>query len=662
MMIMTENSDDNTLEKKVTAIEDPGEGRKEAEEKLRHLNAVLRAVRRVNQLIAKERDPASLIRGACKSLTETLGYYNAWIALMKPDGTEVEMTAAAGFKKEFAAMEKDLRQAIFPACVRRILPHDTLVVTKDPPADCPDCPLAGNYGGRAGLTRRLSHENRMLGVISVSVPGDFAFDAEEQALFNELADDLAHALGKIEADEQVLLLNRIINTLPQPMSFISDDYRYRAVNDYYAELFKMEKTRIIGRKIDELLGEDIFLSEVKPHLDRCLSGETVGYEVEVDFPGKGMRWMMMQYLPYRTATDRVSGVVSCGIDITDRKKSEQALKESEKIFESTVSLAPVGIAIVDHNGNLTRCNKALAEMIGYSPAELAGVNFAEFTHPGDLEKEQRLIDSLWKEKKSEYHMEKRYIHRDGHPVWVEVAASLFKKEGLEFGFAFVQDITERKRHENALKSSLKEKEILIRELYHRTKNNMMVIMSMLDLQSQNIEDEQVLRIFREMNARIKSMALVHEKLYQSGDLSRIDLREYFTDLVTISAETYKAGDMVALALDMESVFVSIDSAVPCGLIVNELISNSFKHGFRAEQKGEIRIRLRQAKENIEISVQDNGIGLPAEFDLRKTDSFGLKSAAALAEHQLQGSFDIDPDSAGVLFRIRFREHEDKIRV
>ncbi len=224
-----------------------------------------------------------------------------------------------------------------------------------------------------------------------------------------------------------------------------------------------------------------------------------------------------------------------------------------------------------------------------------------------------------------------------------------------------RDAAEREKAEAALKSSLKEKEILLRELYHRTKNNMMVIMSMLDIQTRNITDENVLQIFRETNARIKSMALVHEKLYQGQDLSRVDLKEYFTDLVSILKQSYGVGNAVGITSDMTSLRVSIDSAVPCGLIVNELISNAFKHAFPGGRTGEIRVTLREHDEKIEFGVSDNGIGLPRGFDWRSTGSYGLQSAVSLAEHQLGGRFMVDT-ADGVAVTVRFHEPEDKIRV
>ena len=215
---------------------------------------------------------------------------------------------------------------------------------------------------------------------------------------------------------------------------------------------------------------------------------------------------------------------------------------------------------------------------------------------------------------------------------------------------------ERKQAEEQIKSSLKEKEVLIRELYHRTKNNMQVIISMLHLQSRSIEDNNVLQIFGEMENRIKTMALVHEKLYQTKDLSRVDLKEYFNDLLSLLVRSYKElSGGITINTVMDSVSVTIDYAIPCGLIINEIISNCFKHAFSESKKGEIRIGLKsQTDGEIEIRVFDDGVGMPEGFDYREASSLGIQTIVALTEHQLNGKLDLNTDK-GTEFQIRFKD-------
>ena len=210
--------------------------------------------------------------------------------------------------------------------------------------------------------------------------------------------------------------------------------------------------------------------------------------------------------------------------------------------------------------------------------------------------------------------------------------------------------------EEQIKTSLKEKETLLRELYHRTKNNMQVIVSMINLQAQYIEDKNSLKIFEETTNKINSMALVHEKLYQTKDLSRINLKEYFNDLIELLKDSYmEMSEKVIIKKDLNEVMVTIDAAIPCGLIMNELISNIFKHAFPENKKGEIKISLKITEdEEIEIVIVDNGKGFPPGLDYKNTNTLGLQTAVALAEQQLLGSFEYARDK-GTQFKILFRD-------
>ncbi|MEE8389852.1 MAG: histidine kinase dimerization/phosphoacceptor domain -containing protein [Anaerolineae bacterium] len=219
-----------------------------------------------------------------------------------------------------------------------------------------------------------------------------------------------------------------------------------------------------------------------------------------------------------------------------------------------------------------------------------------------------------------------------------------------------REIIERKRAEEQIKASLLEKEVLLQELYHRTKNNMQVISSMLALQAAYTQDERVIRIFQDTENRIRAMALVHQKLVQSADLSSIDLSEYIRDLVDLLRASHGVYlDRIDVVLDVESISVLMDIAVPCGLMLNELISNSFEHAFAKDVRGEIRIRFHRAKTGeIELEVSDNGVGVPEGFDFRNSDTLGLQSVFAIGEHQLGGKVTFE-SCDGITCQIRFKD-------
>ena len=225
-----------------------------------------------------------------------------------------------------------------------------------------------------------------------------------------------------------------------------------------------------------------------------------------------------------------------------------------------------------------------------------------------------------------------------------------------------QEIAERKRVEEQIKASLKEREVLLHELHHRTETSMNVICLMLKLQSSSIFDEQLLQIFRDLDTRIRVMALVHHKLYQAEDLSRIDLKEYFHDLALLLYKNYKAdADKISLKSRLESVFVSIDTAILCGLLLNELVSNCLKHAFPDGKTGEIRLALRVIKTGeIELRVGDNGVGLPKRFDSKRGGLLGLQLVRSIKESQLKGTVTLNRElKQGTEWIIRFKEPEPK---
>lgn len=217
--------------------------------------------------------------------------------------------------------------------------------------------------------------------------------------------------------------------------------------------------------------------------------------------------------------------------------------------------------------------------------------------------------------------------------------------------------------EQQLKKALEEKETLLYELYHRTENNMGVICALLDLQAGYLSDKAQVTAFTDIKNRIHSMALVHQKLYQAQDLSRINLKEYITELAQLLMESYQISmGRICLVLDAEDVTVLIDTAVPCGLILNELISNVLKHAFPGNRDGEIRIRLQKiSAHEILLEVSDNGVGVPASFDFKKNIGFGLRNIFIICEKQLRGSVAFS-NVRGVTCRMQFRDDLYTLRV
>lgn len=341
---------------------------------------------------------------------------------------------------------------------------------------------------------------------------------------------------------------------------------------------------------------------------------------------------------------------------TSRKRADEALRESERKYHALVELSPVGIFYTDVEGDCTYINERWQEIAGLTLEEALGKGWVQSLHPDDRNR----ISAEWYQAVRErrpYKSEYRFLNRDGTTTWVLGQAIIERthSEGVARYIWTITDITERKHTEEQLRESLNEKEILLREIHHRVKNNMQIISSLLMLQEELSEDEKVIEMLKDSQNRITSMALIHEKLYRSENLSKIDLKEYIDDLVSGLFQSYGISeDKVALNINAENVLLGIDSAIPCGLIINELVSNSLKHAFPGDESGEINIFIRSTDEvMIELLIGDNGIGIPKDLDFRKTESLGLRIVNVLVENQLHGEIILNRDK-GTEFKIKFR--------
>jgi len=322
------------------------------------------------------------------------------------------------------------------------------------------------------------------------------------------------------------------------------------------------------------------------------------------------------------------------------------------LFRTLVDNAPDALEVFDPaTQNILDMNETACLTLGYSRDELLGMNLTDFDPTITAESFQRIAGEIAKSGLAAF--ESVHKRKDGSTFPVEVTSRLIQLDQT-YLIAVARDITERKRNEAIILASLAEKEALLREIHHRVKNNMQVVISLLNLEAGKIADPDVVRMLRDGQRRIEVMALVHEKLHQSHDLSQVDAKTYIEDLAHSAFHAQERRDAkVRLVLDIEPVGLGLDAATPCGLIVNELISNALKHAFPGDNAGEIRVALHAVDNgDIELMVSDDGIGMPAEFDWRGSQTLGLRLVRNLVERQLQGRLDVDR-THGTTWRIVF---------
>jgi PAS domain S-box-containing protein len=315
-------------------------------------------------------------------------------------------------------------------------------------------------------------------------------------------------------------------------------------------------------------------------------------------------------------------------ELWQRRAVEKVLRESEERFRGSFDNAPIGMALVSPLGRWLKVNRALCDMLGYGGEELLKLDFQSITHAEDLNTDLENVQQMLSGRISSYQMEKRYYHKGGQIVFVTLSVSLVrdrKGEPLYF-ISQLENITERKRAEQQMAASLKEKDVLLREIHHRVKNNLQVISSILKLQANYIHDPDALDVFNECQDRIRTMALIHEKLYRTEGMARINFKDYLESLTGLLLRSQAAkGTEVRHGFQLESVEVDIDTAIPLGLIANELISNCLKHAFIGRPRGSVIIRLqRSGAGEYELVVKDDGNGLSPDFSLEQTQSLGMR--------------------------------------
>jgi len=340
-------------------------------------------------------------------------------------------------------------------------------------------------------------------------------------------------------------------------------------------------------------------------------------------------------------------VISIIRDVTAQHRAEAR-------FRGLLESAPDGIVVVDDHGSIVIVNSQTERMFGYTRGELLGKSIEILVPAPFRERHSADRDAYFSDPRTRPMGAGRSLtglKRDGAEFPVEISLSPLETDQGMLVMSIVRDITERRRAEEMLQASLREKEALLREIHHRVKNNLQVTSSLLRLQAGTITDPKQREVFASTQHRIRSMALVHEKLYQSTNLSRIDFREYIAalaDLLFKSAAPERTP--IAFRLEGDQVFLSIDTAVPCGLIVNELLSNALKHAFPDDRGGEIVVSLHFQNGTCTMRVRDDGAGLPIHPSTsRKT--LGLELVRGLVQ-QIEGSYDVTSDG-GSEFTITF---------
>ena len=342
------------------------------------------------------------------------------------------------------------------------------------------------------------------------------------------------------------------------------------------------------------------------------------------------------------------GVQGTAVDITDRKRAEEALRESEEKNRVLFEDGPIETLVTDLEGRIIQYNKAFersGEKGSRRLPEIGSKMYIDYASHHSIDMRTELIDCINSKTPKTYNeipYKSKFLNIKMVPT----------REGAIISTI---DITDRKQAEEQLHASLREKDILLSEVHHRVKNNMQVISSLLDLQARSTENPELTEKLNESKSQIRSMAMIHEKLYNSKDFTKIDLDGYVRALSQELFQSYKINPRkIDLIIQTDGdISVDINKAIPCGLILNELISNALKHAFPGDRQGKLQIIMGETKNTeIEIVVRDNGMGLPDDVDIHEPQTTGLYLVNGLVKNQIDGQIEVRRDT-GTEFRIKF---------
>jgi PAS domain S-box-containing protein len=464
-----------------------------------------------------------------------------------------------------------------------------------------------------------------------------------------------------QVERQMRLLAQTITSTKDCVWIADLDERILFINTAFLSTYGYAEEELLGQPLAVLRSPLMPPDAPRQILPATLHG---GWYGEVLHRRKDGRDFPLELWTSVVKNDEAEPVALVGVarDISDRKRMEEALRQSEARLRRIADAMRDVVTQVDREGIMQYVSPSVEQVLGYRPDETLGRSLFDRDHPD----ERALVADVLRQAEGGGEgvtLEFRYHHAGGHYIWLEAVGSLLFDEhhtvvGAVLG---IRDISERKNADDRIRASLREKEVMLKEIHHRVKNNLQVISSLLSLQSEHVPDERVRRVLRDSQSRVRSMAIIHQRLYQSTNLAEINFADYIEELCSQLFRTYGAfGKNIQLATKADEIFLEVDKAIPCGIILNELVSNALKYAFPGDGRGTVTIEFCQEGSEIRLVVRDDGVGMPQDLELRSAESLGLRLVNMLTE-QIAGSVTVgegnhtQQPNRGTRWEVRFRK-------
>jgi PAS domain S-box-containing protein len=434
------------------------------------------------------------------------------------------------------------------------------------------------------------------------------------------------------------------------------DFRILKVNKALADFLKMKLEEIIGKHCYKLFHNMDEPWHGCPHVKMLRDKKAITEEIEdgnLGFP------MLVTASPIFDDKGEIIASVHIAKDITERKQAEAAVIRERDRANNYLDIAGVMLIVLDREQRVTLINRKGCEVLGSNEADIIGKNWFDNYLPERLRNDVKdVYESLiaGEVEPVEYY-ENPVLDNKGEEKIIAWHNTILKDENgdIQSVLSSGEDITERMRAEEALRQSLRDKELLMKELHHRVKNNLAVVSSLLRLQSGQVKDEESRGYFLESQNRVNAISMIHEKLYRSATFSKVNFSEYIRELAGQLFKIYKVNaSRIRLNINIPDIMLDIDTMIPCGLMVNELISNVLKYAFPDDRDGELTIGLSEAEDKeYSLSISDNGAGIPEGMDINNIETLGMRIVTALVS-QIGGTLQLSREG-GTEFSITFRD-------
>jgi len=463
-------------------------------------------------------------------------------------------------------------------------------------------------------------------------------------------DDLKRTEAELRESEE--RFRSAFDFAPIGMALVAPDGRWLQVNRLLCELVGYTEQELLATNFQTLTHPDDLDADLDS-VQQVIDGKMQAYQMEKRYFHKQghVVYILLSVSLVRDGSGQPLYFVTQIKDISQQKEDEKALMAQDALLRQFIKHSPAAIAMFDRDMNYIQTSDRW--LIDYHLSGQDVVGLSHYQVFPDISEQWKAIHQRVLAGAVERREEDPFERVDGPTEWLQWECRPWRNAEGEVGgiIMFTQVITQRKVIEEQIKTSLREKEVLLKEIHHRVKNNLQIVSTLLDLQSGHTTDQAARDMFKESRGRVKSMALIHERLYRSQDMARVNFGEYVRQLADDLHRTYRVSEGIRLELDVDIPPLAIDIAIPCGLLLNELISNCFKHAFANALEGRLRVSLRREGGANVLTVADDGAGFPTDIDFRNTTSFGLQLVNTMVD-QLNGEI-VRTTNRGTTFTVCF---------